>query len=575
MSDSDTECLIEAGEAKLLAQENARRRRFFGKRAGLRAVVALTTLGCAAGAALLVAHHGRMARRPGEAAAKALEHGMMQLALSPSQCAAYTDCAALPGDCCPTEAGIMLGCCNSPKLEAINAPMLEANLEAEPQAMPGQCLDTMGWTNGYSLCVLHGYTIMHGCTPTGLNCHAYELLGFCANGAVLPGKQWALGPVLHSPEENCCVCGKAPEPPMPTEEPEQLPPPMVPAPAPQVVPPPEAPAAVTTLGPAAMATVAPEIVATAVPTSAPLAGGAAPNGTQGEPVGTECEANAGCKSLGITGQCCPTADGTMLGCCSPDLGATGPVLLPKAKGPGPLMTFYMYRVANDEDYPINGVNMANLAGDMWYLHNEVVQHCPRKFNMERLLRFKVTTRATPELYGQGRNFDSFVAFDQAKCTVPMCPKLHWDPFGYVVGCQPNNVGQVAVPGSPTWYSLPGTCPNKFYYEKTEACNSAEPGGACPTSDVTGGRNCTYFFERAGEIRLDDLSGLQDYNKVCQEAGILEYDETKDVGVGTKFWDGKTDAEAGARRMQIVKELFAKNFPSAPTELADPPCDVQG
>jgi len=332
------------------------------------------------------------------------------------------------------------------------------------------------------------------------------------------------------------------------------------------------------MGPPALPTVDPT-VAQAVPpippTAAPLAGAAAPNGTQGEPSGADCAAAPNCKSLGITGLCCPTADGTMLGCCGGDLQAAAPALLPPASGPGPLMTFYMYRVANDEDYPLNGVNTASLAGDMWYLHNEVVQHCPRKFNMERLLRFRVTVRATPELFGQKKNFDAFVAFDQAKCTVPMCAKRHWDPFGYVVGCQPNNVGQVAVPGSPVWYSLPGTCPNKFYYEKTEACNIAEPGGACPTSEVTGARNCTYHMERAGEIRLDDLSGLTDYNQVCQETGVREYDVDSGVGIGTKFWNGKTDAAAGARRMEIVKALFAQTYPSMPADLEDPVCDVSG
>eukprot|EP00415_Alexandrium_ostenfeldii_P000936 UN0936 len=157
----------------------------------------------------------------------------------------------------------------------------------------------------------------------------------------------------------------------------------------------------------------------------------------------------------------------------------------------------------------------------------------------------------------------------------MCQKLHWTPFGYVVGCQPNNVGQVAVPGSPSWYSLPGTCPNKFYYEKTAECNSAEPGGACLTADVTGERNCTYFLERAGEIRLDELTGLTNYNKVCQESGVREFDMDQDMGVGTKFWNGKTDASGGSRRMQAVKDLFAQKFPDMPADLDDPTCDVVG
>mmetsp|Transcript_63254 Transcript_63254/g.196247 ORF Transcript_63254/g.196247 Transcript_63254/m.196247 type:complete len:446 (-) Transcript_63254:216-1553(-) len=237
------------------------------------------------------------------------------------------------------------------------------------------------------------------------------------------------------------------------------------------------------------------------------------------------------------------------------------------------LTFYMYRAVGGSDFPPENVNTANLAGVMWYLHNEVVQNCPRKFNMERLLRFKVTMRATPELYGQNsRKFDSFVAMDQAKCTVPKCTELHWDPYGYVVGCQPNNVVTVAVPGAPVWYSLPGTCPSKFYYEKTAACNAEQPGGACPTSDVTGTRNCTYFLERAGEIRLDELSGIQNYNEVCEQTGQREYDVFTDRGHGSDFWDGKQDAKAGEQRMKRINDLFLEKFPQQEYSLDDPLCE---
>merc|ERR1711879_1000752 len=155
-----------------------------------------------------------------------------------------------------------------------------------------------------------------------------------------------------------------------------------------------------------------------------------------------------------------------------------PVFLPPAPAPGPLMTFYMYRVSDDQAYPLNGVNMANLLGDVWYLHNEVVFNCPRKFNISRLMRFKVSVRATKELKGQGKDFDNFVQIDKAKCTVPGCPELHWKPLGYVVGCVNNSAQQVALPGTGVWYSLPGTCPSKYFFEKTPSCIAAEPGGGC-------------------------------------------------------------------------------------------------
>ncbi|CAK9004757.1 Hypothetical protein SCF082_LOCUS8319 [Durusdinium trenchii] len=160
-----------------------------------------------------------------------------------------------------------------------------------------------------------------------------------------------------------------------------------------------------------------------------------------------------------------------------------PELAPPALEPGPLMTFYLYRVDNDQRYKLNGVNMANLLGDVWYLHNEVVFNCPRKFNISRLTRFKVSYRATRELRGQEKNFDHFVAFDKAKCTVPGCSQLHWDPLGYVLGCTKNDPGRVALPGEAAWYSLPGTCPSKFYFQKSASCIQNEPGGQCKGKEV--------------------------------------------------------------------------------------------
>jgi len=274
--------------------------------------------------------------------------------------------------------------------------------------------------------------------------------------------------------------------------------------------------------------------------------------------------------------CCPVAGGADLGCCDSmqDLGAAppAPVLQAAAATPGPLMTFYMYRVDNDQQYVLNGVNMANLNGDTWYLHNEVVISCPRKFGITRLTRFKVSFRATKELYGQGKNFDSFVAFDKAKCTVPGCATLHWDPFGYVIGCSPNDNTRVALPGNPAWYSLPGTCPSKFYFQKTPECNAAEPGGRCTGDEVTGSKDCTYTIEQAGEIRLDDLSGIKNYNDVCATTGQREYDEATDTGVGTDFWSGKADAAKGAARVKHIEDLFAQKFPQWPAHLDDVPCD---
>lgn len=294
-----------------------------------------------------------------------------------------------------------------------------------------------------------------------------------------------------------------------------------------------------------------------------------------------CQNNPACKELSLEGLCCPNPAGASLGCCDSEiekqdmLGAAGPApeLAPPAATPGPLMTFYLYRVDNDQRYKLNGVNMANLLGDVWYLHNEVVFNCPRKFNISRLTRFKVTARATRELAGQGKNFDHFVAFDKAKCTVPGCSQLHWDPLGYVVGCTKNDPGRVALPGEAAWYSLPGTCPSKFYFQKTAACNQNEPGGQCKGNKVTGEKDCTYTIEEAGEIPLDDLSGIKNYNEVCESTGVREYDELSDKGTGTSFWNGKADAKKGKERVKFITDLFAKRFPQFPASLEDPVCDA--
>merc|ERR1719229_1833734 len=43
----------------------------------------------------------------------------------------------------------------------------------------------------------------------------------------------------------------------------------------------------------------------------------------------------------------------------------------------PIYEFYMYRACDDKDWPLENVNTGNLAGVLWYLHNEVVESVPR------------------------------------------------------------------------------------------------------------------------------------------------------------------------------------------------------
>lgn len=376
------------------------------------------------------------------------------------------------------------------------------------------------------------------------------------------------------------------------------------------------------------------------------------------------------------------------------------------------MTFYVYRAQGDSDYPPENVNVADLAGVMWYLHNEVVPSVPRKFGVTRVLRYKITLQNTWEFYSKfPKQFGPFVAFDSAKCTAPTCNHI-WDNYGFVVGCQnlDRNVVNVARDYEPhtaprsgadlifrklseedevgedeeekeeegkhkaeeakdgqeghsrhknshtkheesldkeahgsagqthrnhgadakarrtlratttmatttkvttttpattltpvhdrfqggIWYSLPGACPEATIGQKSDACVQRMPGGRC--SGVDGSKDCTYDAEPAGQISLDELSGILD-----EEKGILSYDDwwmksyqdclnavqrgerkgpcphnmeyniLTDRGVGTDFWNGKHDLDQGARRMARVRELFGNKYPDLPVDLTEPAC----
>mmetsp|Transcript_57776 Transcript_57776/g.174691 ORF Transcript_57776/g.174691 Transcript_57776/m.174691 type:complete len:224 (-) Transcript_57776:103-774(-) len=222
---------------------------------------------------------------------------------------------------------------------------------------------------------------------------------------------------------------------------------------------------------------------------------------------------------------------------------------------------------------------------MWYLHNEVVVSTPRKYDITRIMRFKVTMRNTPELYADThRQFGPYVAFDSAMCTVPYCDKI-WLKYGFVVGCQPLNVsmqnyvqpssrgctGRACKPGA--WYSMPGPCPAKYYNEKTDNCTLQMPGGACDNEPW--GRTCTYTMEPAGEVRLDQIVGIANYTEF-RYSGSYEYDATADRGNNFSWWDGRHDQVNCTWRMNQVQNLFETYFPSADPMLLQaepPPCEA--
>jgi len=266
--------------------------------------------------------------------------------------------------------------------------------------------------------------------------------------------------------------------------------------------------------------------------------------------------------------------------------------------PGPI-SFYVYRAQSDRNYPLANHNAADLAGVLWYLHNEIMgKTAPglwstsRKYDITRILRFKITSRTTEAFYNAcHKQFGPFVALDYAMCTAANCDDI-WAKYGFVVGCQnlgrdianyvqnfdevPRGAGlrgAAAMGGEAglrggVWYSLPGPCPSMKYGEKSASCNASQPGGECEL--VTGAPDCTFRVEFAGEVALDELCGIKDY-RAFRKAGDLEYVDELDHGVNCDFWDGKLDLQNCTRRLRRVQQLFAKKNPSLPASLPTPAC----
>jgi len=260
-----------------------------------------------------------------------------------------------------------------------------------------------------------------------------------------------------------------------------------------------------------------------------------------------------------------------------------------------LMTFYMYRAQGKDEYPVENLNLADLAGVMWYLQREVVGSRPRKFHIERILRYKVTMKNTDDYFKAfHKQFGPFVAFDEGSAKGR---SETWEKYGFVVGCQlvdPDIYSYVPreemQPGcypkdsslcrSGKWYSLPGPCPEEKVDGKTPDCLAKWPGGGCQSAVVTGAHDCTYWAEFAGQIFLDDLEGIDDYNtwwitKNSKGGTIpnenIEYSPHLDKGIGMDFWDEGHSVEAGRKRMDAVAKLFKEKFPAMPATLPEPPC----
>jgi len=235
-----------------------------------------------------------------------------------------------------------------------------------------------------------------------------------------------------------------------------------------------------------------------------------------------------------------------------------------------LLTFYMYRAQDDQTYEVQNNNLGNLAGVMWYLHHEVVPHCPRHHHITRILRYRVTMKPTMQVFSAASYhpvFAPFVAMDGCRCTTPNCPNL-WRRYGYAPGCQEQHPGADYYYPLGLWYSLPGPCPSMDCWHKTSECKARERGGKCASPDGTS--ECTWHLEPAGEIRLDELAGITDPTTFCK-LGNKEYDPHLDRGIGAFFWDGYRNATLCAQRVQAAERLFFSKYPSMPMSYPTPKC----
>jgi len=257
--------------------------------------------------------------------------------------------------------------------------------------------------------------------------------------------------------------------------------------------------------------------------------------------------------------------------------APPPAPVPTARPPpslsdpsnAPLLTFYVYRVQSDETWPLTNKNAGNLAGMMWYLHNEIVWHEGGRHGtyfshpVTRLSKYRIQMKATQPLYDLGMDFGVVNEFDSNQCSGPFaCENLQ--SYGGTVGCEtwqrgnPNNFphqqwdGENHYPDA-TWYSFPVQGHN---------C----PPGVAPT----GAGDCTYTFQHMGDITIDELEGISNYAAFARDGG-REYDPRTDNGVHLSFWAHIADSRFCQWRVDQAKRLFSERYPDQP-DLPEPVCN---
>jgi len=252
--------------------------------------------------------------------------------------------------------------------------------------------------------------------------------------------------------------------------------------------------------------------------------------------------------------------------------APQPSYTPHYGGSGGGTTMYMYRSKNAKNYEDTNVNMANLPGVMWYLHNEVVRVCPRKFGITRVLRYKVTMMPTMELKSSmhGSSFAHLCHFDSGACTGPSNSLRDYQRYGYAVGCDKPSTHTAAYKDA-TWYSLPGSCPRMTFSAKSRnpTCHFTDPGGECKPGEAWS-KTCTWRKEYAGEVSLQELTGVPPDRSWCKQ-GNFEWQASCDCGHGTSFWNGKRNMALGSQRVEKLRGLFARKYPTMPADFGEARC----
>jgi hypothetical protein len=257
-----------------------------------------------------------------------------------------------------------------------------------------------------------------------------------------------------------------------------------------------------------------------------------------------------------------SADGSNCSCPVPQVpDAFGSCKFPEEP---PLLTFYMYQAAGDEDGDLENTNLGNLPAVMAYLQEKVVAHCPRLGGISRILRLRISMRTTWKVYRSGNQpqlFAPYASMSACQCTVPNCAAI-WQTYGYAPGCLTEAKDNSHAYSGATWYSLPGECPSQSCARKTPECRIQQPGGRC--TNPNGTRSCTWHVEPAGEVRLDALTGILDYRAFCA-SGKKEYVPGLDHGIGAGFWDGQRSRHRCEARIEAVTRLFSKLYPGEPRQ----------